>query len=141
MVVSSITTWGRMSYYVIRNKYSVPGFLFSALASWMIALPVMTIVTLTLAAIPGASHSDLLAGLPWPISALLFACYGYAMIGAFCIYMTCRFTGPQSSGLRWSFVLGGFLALTFGLILGSFIYALVVWKKDTRKVDGPQHLS
>ncbi len=77
-----------MSYYVIRNKYSVPGFLFSALASWMIALPVMTIVTLTLAAIPGASHSDLLAGLPWPISALLFACYGYATIGAFCIYMT-----------------------------------------------------
>ena len=46
-----------MSYYLIRNKYSVPGFLFSALASWMIALPVMTIVTLILAAIPGASSS------------------------------------------------------------------------------------
>ena len=100
-----------MSYYVIRDKYAVPGFLFSALASWMIALPVMAIVTLILSAIPGASHSDLLAGLPWPISALLFA-----------------------------FVLGGFgayLRLNPGIIL----YALVVWKKDKRKVDGPQPLS
>ncbi len=130
-----------MSYYVIRNKYSVPGFLFSALASWMIALPVMAIVTLTLAAIPGASHSDLLAGLPWPISALLFACYGYAMIGAFCIYMTMWLYWAAVE--RSSIVVrtGWFLALTLGLILGSFIYALVVWKKDTRKVDGPQPLS
>ena len=108
----------------------------------MIALPVMTIVTLILAAIPGTSHSDLLAGLPWPISALLFACYGNPNDwGFFCIYMTMWLYWAAVE--RSSIVVrtGWFLALTFGLILGSFIYALVVWKKDTRKVDGPQPLS
>jgi hypothetical protein len=124
-----------MSYYVIRDKYAVPGFLFSALGPWMIAL------TLILAAIPGASHSDLLAGLPWPISALLFACYGYAMIGSFCIYMAMWIYWAAVERSSIVVRIGWFLALTCGLILGSFIYALVVWKKNTRKVNGPQPVS
>ena len=127
-----------MSYYVLKNKYTLPSFLFKAVASWVIALAGMTIVLLFYWSISTIVSFKVLDLLPGPITVLLDICGAYAGIGAICLYVTMWvywIAVERSSVLSR---IGWLLALLFGLHYGALIYAIVVWRKGVIKVEGPQ---
>jgi hypothetical protein len=130
-----------VSYYVLRNKYTLPGFLFRAVASWVIALAGMTIVLLLCWGISAITNLKLLDLLPGPLVVFLDICGAYAGIGAICLYVTMWIywiAVERSSVLAR---IGWFFALLFGLHYGALIYAFIVWRKGVTKVDGPQPLA
>jgi hypothetical protein len=129
-----------VSYYVLKNKYTLPGFLFKAVASWVIVLAGVTIILLVDWGISGTTHFQLLKSLPGPLMTLLDLCGAYAGIGAICLYVTMWVywiaveRSPILTRITW------LLALVFGLPFGALIYALVVWRRGVTKVNGPQPL-
>lgn len=127
-----------MSYYVLKDKHTLPGFLFLAIASWVIVLAGVSIVLLVHWGISATMHFQLLKSLPGPLMVLLDLCGAYAGIGAICLYMTMwvYWIAVERSSI---FVrIGWLLALLVGLPFGALIYALVVWRKGVTKLDGPQ---
>ena len=129
-----------MSYYVLKNKHTLPGFLFKAVASWVIVLAGVTIILLADWGISVTTHFQLLKSLPGPLVALLDLFGAYAGIGAICLYVTMWVywiaveRSPILTRIAW------LLALVFGLPFGALIYAVVVWKKGVTKINGPQPL-
>jgi len=127
-----------MSYYIIKSKHLIPGFLFLAVASWAVALVGMTIFGIVSWTIDATVHLSLLEMAPWPLKAVLGVCGAYGGGGALCLYVT--------MWVYWIAVergtilarIGWLLALLLGLHYGALIYAFVVWRKDVKKVNGPQ---
>jgi hypothetical protein len=129
-----------VSYYVLKNKYTLPGFLFKAVASWVIVLTGITIVLLLYWGISATTNLKVLELLPGPLMVFLDICGAYAGIGGICLYVTMWvywMAVERSSVLAR---IGWFFALLFGLHYGALIYALVVWRKGVTKVNGPQPL-
>jgi len=129
-----------LSYYVLKNKYSLPRFLVRAVASWVIAVAGMTILLLLYWGISAATNVNVLDVLPRPLMAVLDICGAYAGIGAVCLYMTMWIywiAVERSSALAR---IGWFLALLFGLHYGALIYAIIIWRKGLTQVEGPQPL-
>lgn len=129
-----------MSYYVLKNRHTLPGFLFSAVASWVIALTGVTIVLVVVWIIDAAAHLNLLKALPSPFMTLLDLCGAYAAIGAICLYVTMWVYWIAVERCSVLARIGWFFALLLGLHYGALIYALIVWRKGVTKVDGPQPL-
>ncbi len=129
-----------MSYYVLKNKYTLPDFLFKAVASWVIVLAGVTIILLVDWGISWTTHFQLLKSLPGPLMALLDFCGAYAGIGAICLYVTMwvYWIAVERSSILTR--IGWLLALVVGLPFGALIYALAVWRKGVTKVNGPQPL-
>lgn len=129
-----------MSYYVIKKKHSIPGFLFWAVASWEIVLAGVTLVLVILWIVDATAHFDVLKGLPSPLTTFLGFCGAYAAFGGFCLYMTMWVYWIAVERSPIAVRIGWLLALLFGLHVGAMIYAFVVWKRDITKVTGPQPL-
>jgi hypothetical protein len=127
-----------MSYYVIKNKYSVPGFLLVAIASWIISMLVLTFASVVIWAFTdpkwhwGTTSSPLVL----PLLVVLF----YTALGAFSLYMLMWVYWAAVERSSVAARIGWFLVLLLGLHYGAIIYAFVVWKKDMERVDGPQPL-
>lgn len=127
-----------MSYYVLNNKYTIPGFLFKAVASWVIVVGGLTVILLSDWGLAATTHFQLIKSFPGPLTSLLDWCGAYGGIGAICLYMTMWIywiaveRSPIIARIAW------FLVLLFGLMFGALIYALVVWRKSVTKIDGPQ---
>jgi hypothetical protein len=129
-----------MSYYVLKNKHSIPHFMFLLAASWVIVLAGVSIVLLADWSISATMHFSAIESLHGPLRLLLNLCGAYAGIGAICLYVT--------MWVYWIAVergsvlarIGWLLALLFTLHYGALIYALVVWRRDVVKVQGPQPL-
>lgn len=129
-----------MSYYIIRDKHTIPGFLFMAVASWVIVLTGVTIVLLVDWSFAATLHFQFLRSLPGPLMAFLDLCGAYAGIGAICLYMTMwvYWIGVERSPILTR--IAWLLALLVGLPFGALIYAIVVWRGGVRRVDGPQQI-
>ena len=127
-----------LSYYVLKNKYAIPGFLFNAVASWVIVFAGVSIVLLADWGISATTHFELLKSLPSPMMSFLDLCGAYAAFGAFCLYMAMWVywiaveRSPIMTRIAW------LLALLFLLPYGALIYAIVVWRTGVRKASGPQ---
>jgi hypothetical protein len=127
-----------MSYYVLKNKHAIPGFLFWAVASWAIVLAFVTVALLFVWGLEETMHIRLLTLLPGPLTVFLDICGAYAAIGGLCLYLTMWvywIAVERSSFLARA---GWLLALLLGLHIGALVYAFAVWRKDIVKVSGPQ---
>ncbi len=131
-----------MSYYVIKKKHAIPGFLFAAIASWEIANAiVMTLsVALWLSIWANMHIDDWFRSLPGLPSALVFLCIAYSLLGAVGLYVTMWIYWVAVERSSIPSRIAWLLALLFGLHIGAMIYALVVWKRDIIKVQGRQPL-
>jgi hypothetical protein len=129
-----------MSYYIIKNKYTIPGFLFSAIASWVIAVTGVTIFLIIVWIVDTTAHFDLLKASPWPLKSLLDLCGAYAGLGGICLYVTMWVYWIAVERCSILARIGWLIALLFGLHYGALIYALKVWTKDVSKVRGQQPL-
>ena len=127
-----------VSYYVLNNKYTIPGFLFKAVASWVIVVAGVTIILLSDWGIAATTHFQLLKSLPGPLMPLLDLCGAYSGIGEICLYVTMwvYWIGVERS--RIIARISWFLVLLFGLHFGALIYAIVVWRRNVAKVKGLQ---
>lgn len=130
-----------MSYYILKDKHTLPGFLFRAVASWVIVLAGVSIVLLVDWGISATMHFQLLKSLPGPLIAILDLCGAYAGIGAICLYMTMwvYWIAVERSSIVTR--IAWLLALLFGLPFGALIYAIVVWRRGITKVNGPQPIN
>jgi hypothetical protein len=129
-----------MSYYVVKNKYSIPGFIFVGVASWAIVLALVTAVLGIFWIIEVTAHIDLLAALPKSLVLFLDFCGAYAAIGSFCLWMTMWIYWIAIERSSVFVRIGWLLALLFGLVYGALFYAFIVWKNDIFKVKGQQSL-
>jgi hypothetical protein len=127
-----------MSYYVVRNKYTLPGFLFVAIASWVVVGAGLTILLLVNWGISSATHFDVIGSLHGPLRLLLNVSGAYGGLGGICLYVTMwvYWISVDRSSI-WTRI-GWLLALLLLLPYGALIYAVVVWARDVTKVDGPQ---
>src|SRR5258708_6499758 len=125
-----------MSYHVIKNKYSIPGFLFLAVTSWVVSLVVMTVALLAIWGVSPKSNLDLAKSLPWPLLVPLDLCGFYAAFGAFSLYMVMwvYWVAVERSSVAARIV--WLLVLILCLPYGATIYAFVVWRWTMKKVDG-----
>ncbi|HEU5458155.1 MAG TPA: hypothetical protein VFU68_06015 [Terracidiphilus sp.] len=128
----------QVSYYVLKDRYAIPAFLFNAVGSWVIVFAGLSIVLLANWGISATTHFELLKSLPSPLMTFLDICGVYAAFGAFCLYMAMWVywiaveRSPVLARVAW------LLALIFLLPYGALIYAIAVWKKDVTKFNGPQ---
>ena len=127
-----------MSYYILKNKHAIPGFLFKAVASWVIVVAGVSIVLLMNWGLSATMHFELLKSLPSPLMTFLDICGAYAGFGGICLYMTMWVywiaveRSPIMTRIAW------LLALLFLLPYGALIYAIVVWRSGVTRVVGPQ---
>jgi hypothetical protein len=126
-----------MSYWVLKNKRVIPGFLFKAVASWAIAVTLMTIVGVVIWSI-SLTHPSVLKSMPTPLSVLLGLCGAYAGIGAICLYvaMWTYWIAVERSSVAAR--IGWLLALLLGVHYGATIYAYYVWRTSITRVPGGQ---
>lgn len=127
-----------MSYYLLKNKHSIPQFVFLAVASWVITLGGVTIILLVDWGLSASIHFELLNVLPRLLRTLLNICGAYAAIGAFCLYFTMWVYWIAVERCSVIARIAWFLTLIFTLHIGALIYALVVWRTSITKVNGPQ---
>jgi hypothetical protein len=123
---------------LLRERYSVPGFLFIGVASWVVAFGGVTLLLLLDWILAGATHFQLLRSLPGPLMVVLDICGAYAAIGGFCLYITMWIYWVAVERTPLLTRIGWFVVLLCGLPWGALIYALFVWRKDVRKIRGPQ---
>ena len=127
-----------MSHYILKEKYSLPGFVFLAITSWVGAFGGVTIILLVDWGVSAVTKFQLIKSMPGPLTSFLDLCGAYAALGAFCLYMTMWVYWIAVERSSFFARIAWLLALLFGLPWGALIYALVVWRKDLRKVDGSQ---
>ena len=127
-----------MSYYVLNDKHTLPGFLFLAIASWVIVLTGVSAVLLVDWGLSATMHFQLLKSLPGPLMVLLDLCGAYAGIGAICLYVTMWVYWIAAERSPFLIRIAWLSALLLGLPFGALAYALVVWRKGVKKVNGPQ---
>jgi hypothetical protein len=127
-----------VSYYILKNKHTIPGFLFKAVASWVIVVAGVSIVLLMDWAISAMTHFELVKSLPSPLMTFLDICGAYAGFGGICLYMTMwvYWIAVERSSIMTR--IAWLLALLFLLPYGALIYAIVVWRSAVTKVSGPQ---
>jgi hypothetical protein len=130
-----------MSHFVIRNRYTIPGFFVTALSSFAIAFLAMTVVTLVLVALPGTIHSDLLRNFPWPVTTVLIVCYLYAAIGAYYLYFTMWIYWIAAERSSTAARIGWLFVLLLGLFYGAIIYAFVIRSTAMVKTERLQPLA
>jgi hypothetical protein len=128
-----------MSYYLVKNKYSIPGFVFVAIASWVVVLAgVLILLSLIWVYISATGHREIFDSLSWPFRAFLGLSGAYAAVGAICLYVTMWVYWIAVERSSISARIGWLLALLFGLYVGALVYAIVVWRRYVTKFDGPQ---
>jgi len=123
-----------MSYYVLKNQHTIPGFLFKAVASWTVAVTLMTIIGIAIW-IVSLGHPNVLTALPMPLSVLLGLCGAYAGIGAICLYVTMWTYWIVVERSSRAVRIGWFLALLFGVHYGATVYAFYVWRTGIKRVQ------
>jgi hypothetical protein len=130
----------RMSYYILKDKHSIPRFVFLSVASWVITLAGVSIVLLVDWGISATVHYSVIESLHGPLRAFLNLCGAYAAIGGICLYVTMwvYWIAVERSSVLTRIV--WLLALLIGLPYGAMIYAYVVWRKYVTKVNGSQPL-
>ncbi len=78
----------KMRQYMLKNKQTIPGFIFVAVASWAIALAAITAVGIILWIVSSSMHFDPLAAMPKPLSLLFGLSRAYAALGSICLWVT-----------------------------------------------------
>lgn len=129
-----------MGYYVIKNKYTIPRFVYLAAASWVAAIGAVTLILLGIQGMSALLHVDVFAMIPRPVLTVLDVLGAYAGLGAIALYVTMwvYWIAVERSSI---FVrIGWLLALLFLLVYGALIYACVVWRRDLVKYEGLQPL-
>jgi hypothetical protein len=124
-----------MSVYLIKGKYTIPGFLYWAVASWAVALTFLTILGLAGWAYELSAHVEVLREMPSWVRALLDICGAYAAIGAICLYMSMWIYWIAVERASWLVRIGWLLALLLGLHYGALVYAFAASRGMVR-VDG-----
>jgi hypothetical protein len=127
-----------VSYYVIRKKHCIPGFMFVAVASWVVGLAAVTIIGLVFWAVDASMHFNILKNSPWPLMMPLYICGFYAGFSSLCLYEIMWIYLVVVDRSRWIARVGWLLALLLGMHYGAMIYAVFVWRRDLEKVDGIQ---
>jgi hypothetical protein len=129
-----------LSYYVLRNKHTIPEFLFVAVASWVVVLGGVTVILLVDWGLSSTMHFELLAVLPRFLRSFLNFCGAYAALGGICLWVTIWvYWIAVERGSVWARI-GWFFTLLFTLHMGALIYAIVVWRTSITKFTGPQPL-
>jgi hypothetical protein len=122
-----------MTRYLIADRYRVPKAVLILVASWMVALALVTVVLLLIwvagAWMPGHSQG----WSPW-ISIPVGLLGAYAAVGAVCLYITMWgywiLAERSSAGVR----IGWLLALLFTVHYGALAYAVYVWKRKLQPI-------
>jgi hypothetical protein len=127
-----------VSYYVIKDKYTLPGFVFLTIASWAVVLAGVSIVLLADWGISATMHFDVISSLRGPLRFLLNLAGAYAGLGGICLYITMwvYWIAIERSPI-WTRIVW-LLALLLLLPYGALIYAIVAWRRDIVKINGEQ---
>ena len=127
-----------MSYYVIRQRHAIPSFLFCAIASWVVSNVVLIVVSIAFWITQPHSTVDLSNAFPWPALVVAILVIFYAALGTFALYilMWVYWVSVKHSAIALRIL--WFFVLLFGLHFGAVLYALIVWKRDIQRIEGPQ---
>ena len=112
-----------MSIYVIKGKHTIPGFLRSAIVSWMIALTFISIVAIAYWIGDAITHVDLVRATPWPVRSILDMCGAYAGLSSICLYVTMWIYWIAIERSHFWVRIGWLFLLLLGLHYGALIYA------------------
>jgi hypothetical protein len=116
------------AHYRVGKKYTVPYVVVCAIASWAIALLVLTVAGLIIWFADAELGFDSLNHLPKALSLAVGLLGAYAAIGSICLYVTMWFYwfGMESSGIGQR--IAWLLVLIFLVHYGALFYSFVVWK-------------
>jgi hypothetical protein len=129
-----------MSYFVIKRQHAIPSFLFRAIASWVVSLVALTTIAIALWLLYPTRDAQSVKAMPLPLLLILCLWGAYAAFGGITLYclMWVYWIAVERSSVAGR--IAWFLVLLLGLHYGALLYALVVWKKDMERMDGPQPL-
>ena len=122
-----------MTRYLLADRYRIPKAVLILVASWMIALVLITVFLLLVWAAGAWTPGHTQGWSPW-ISIPVGLLGAYAAVGAICLYITMWvywiLVERSSAGVR----IGWLLALLFTVHYGALAYGVYVWKRKLQPI-------